>query len=380
MQADKKPFLFGLSRTWGTLHRTLIAVLLGLAFGAIVIAMAGENVLDVYSVMLKGSFGSPYYFTSTLSQATPIIFCGLAVAVAWRCGFATIGAEGQMICAGLSAAIAAGWFPGPPFVKVLAAFVAGCVAGCLYSLLAAVLLEKFKANLIISTLMLNYIAHYITFYLVEYVFKDAGAADRAAVQTAQLDEALWLPKLAEGYTLHAGFLVAILTALVLWFISGYTTFGYRTKMCGLNNEFARYGGINSRRMLYMTMAMSGMIAGLAAACEVLGTKHRYVNDMFRSPGYAWTGIVVALMANNNPLGIIFSSIFMAAVSIGSMAVERSTSIPVEVSSMIQGVITLFMSAHLIIRHIKKQRAQQAGGEGGGTEAAAPAPAEKEVGA
>lgn len=343
------------SRLWPALRRPLLAVALGLLFGAVVILMAGENVLECYRIMFRGGFGSLYYFTTTLTRATPIIFCGLSVAVAWRSGIPSIGAEGQMICAGLSAAMVATLCPGSPLVRILAAFIAGCLAGALYSVLAAWLFRQFNADLIITTLMLNYIAHYVTYYLVEYKFKDTAASDIAAVQTAQLDPSLRLPVLIQSYSVHLGFVIALVLTAVLYWVLRYTVYGYQSRISGLNEQFAIYGGISSLKMLYSTMALSGAIAGLAAVCEVLGTKYRYVNDMFRSPGYAWVGIMVALLANNNPLGIVISSVFIAGITIGSQAVARSTAVPVEVSSMIQGIITLFLSAQLVSGHIRKRR-------------------------
>ena len=342
-----------------SLRNTLIAVLIGLVVGAVIIWICGENVFNVYWILLKGAFGNLSFLTSTLTMAGPIILTGLAVSVAWRCGYLNLGMEGQMILGGLTAAILAVHFPGSGFIKIVVSFIGAIVAGGLYSVLAAWLYRKFEASIIITTLMLNYIAKFISNYIVQYEVLDPFLpANTAAIQTQQIPDAAHLPKLFSQYNIHLGFIIAIVAVIIMYLVMKKTRFGYQSKMSGLNPIFADYGGINRKRLLYFTMFLSGAIVAFAGAIEVLGLRFRYFDNMFGSSGYVWTGVTATLMASHNPIGLFFSSIFLSAISTGSASVQRNTSIPVEVALMIQGTITLFITVQFIVKHIRKKKSSK----------------------
>ncbi len=337
------------------LKNPAIAVCIGFLAGAVVIAFQGENILNVYYTMIRGAYGNAYYLTTTLAGAGPVMMCALAVAVSWRCGFSNMGIEGQMIWGGLIAAQVAVSMPGPDALVFVCSVAAGVLSAACYSLIAAWLYDKFKASLIITTLMLNYIAKSLSFYLVQYKWLDPNSADTAAVKTAKIRETLRLPRIIAKYPMHVGFLVAAAAVILFWWLFKNTKFGYESKMSGLNPNFARYGGINSRKLLYQVMLISGAVAGLGGALEVLGTRYMYMDGMFSSANYAWTGITAALMSYNHPVGIAFSSIFLYGIQTGCAAVQRSTSIPVEVASIIQGVITLLVTVQFGIRLGKRSK-------------------------
>lgn len=341
-----------------SLRSTLFAITIGLLVGAVIIWICGENVLNVYWILLKGAFGNIYYFTSTLTLSGPIILSGLAVAIAWRAWYLNIGMEGQMIWGGLVAAILAVHFPGGGLIKIIVSLIGAILAGGIYALLAAWINNKFKASMIITTLMLTYIARFVSFYIVQYKALDPFIKDSASVQTEAILETTHLPKLFADYNLHLGFIIAIIAVIVMYWIMNKTRFGYQTKMCGLNSNFANYGGVNRAKLLYQTMFMSGAIMAFAGAIEVLGLRFRYSDNMFGSSGYAWIGVTAALMANHNPIGILFSAIFLSAISTGSAAVQRNTSIPIEVSSMIQGTITLFVTVQFVVKRIKMRKSSE----------------------
>lgn len=346
------------------LKNPALAILIGLIVGAVVIISQGENVFNVYKIMFNGAFGNAYYITTTLAGAGPVMLCGLAVAISWRCGFSNMGIEGQMIWGGLICAQIAATMNGPVWLVLTVSILAGMIAGALYSLIAAWLYDRFEASLIITTLMLNYIAKSISFYLIQYHWLDPNSADTAAVKTARVPDALHLPRLFTKYPLHIGFVVAIVAVILLWWVFKYTKFGYNSKMSGLNPIFSKYGGVDSRKLLYQIMLSSGVIAGLAGVLEVLGTRYMYLDGMFSSAGYAWTGITAALMSYNHPIGVLFSSIFLYGIRTGCSAVQRNTMIPIEVSSMIQGVITLFVTVQFSI-HLNKLRKEKENGDSQG---------------
>ncbi len=324
----------------------LVAVLISLLLGAVVIVMCGENVFNAYATMIRGAFGNAFYITATLSRATPIIMGGLAVCIAWRSGYEAMGGEGQMIFGAFCAALIAYYLPGPGIAKILLAMLAACAVGALYSVLSGWLYERFEVTFIISTLMLNYIANNVCSYLTNFVVKDPEALDINAVQTGKIAVESRLPAITSG-SVHWGFALALIAVAIVFFIFNKTSFGYKSRMGGLNPRFALYGGINARKMLYLVMILSGVMAGLGGAFEVLGSKYRYIDQMIFTTGYAWSGMVAALLANFNPIGTAVASVLLAALSTGGSAMQRSTSIPVEVCNMIEGIITLLMSVRLI---------------------------------
>ncbi len=337
------------------LVQPLIAIIVGLLVGAIAIIFVGGSVLETYAEMWKGSFGSFYYFTNTLSRATPIILIGLGVAIAFRAGFFNLGSEGQMLLGGLSAALTALYMPGPGWLKLLCAIIAGIIAGGLWSALAGFLDAKFKMNLLITTLLLNYIALFFTGYMVAFPFMDrTGSA--AMAQSVMIDESAMLPKLLNGMSVHWGFIIAVAGAVLLFLFMKYTVKGYHIRMLGGNPLFASYGGVQRGKMMLLSMIISGGFAGLAGSVEVLGTQYRFIDQALSAPGYAWSGIMATLLAGSNPIGTLIAAILLAALQTGGMGMERNTDVPLEVSSIIQAVLILFVSAKFTYSFIKRKKA------------------------
>lgn len=338
-----------------SLLQPLLAVILGLAIGAIAIAIVGGSIIETYAEMWNGAFGSFYFLTNTLSRATPIIMIGLGVALAFRAGFFNMGSEGQMVLGALSAALTAIYIPGPGWLKMVAALLAGVIAGGLWSAFAGWLDAKFRMNLLITTLLLNYIATYFAGYMVTYPFKDTtGSA--AMSQTVMLDREAWLPKLFQGMSLHAGFVLAVVGAIILYLFMKHTVKGYQIRMMGGNPLFASYGGVDRGKLMLTSMFVSGGFAGLAGSVEVLGTQYRYLEGALTLPGYAWSGIMATLLAGSHPIGTTIAAILLAALQTGGMGMERNTDVPLEVSSIIQAVLILFVSAKLTYSFVKRKKA------------------------
>ncbi|OAB35952.1 ABC transporter permease [Paenibacillus glacialis] len=342
------------------LIQPLIAVIIGLIAGAIAILVVGGSVTETYMEMWKGAFGSFYFTTNTLARATPIILAGLGVALAFRAGFFNMGADGQMILGGLSAALTAIYLPGPGWLVLVVSIIAGIVTGGLWSFFAGWLDAKFGMNLLITTLLLNYIATLFAGYMVAYPFMDkTGSA--AMAQSAMIDQSVWLPKLFQGMGLHAGFIIAIVAAVLLYFFMKKTVMGYEIRMLGNNPLFASYGGVKRGRMMMIAMLVSGGLAGLAGAGEVLGTQYRFLDGSMTSANYAWSGIMATLLANSHPIGTAVAAILLAALQTGAMGVERNTDVPLEVASVIQAVLTLFVSAKIGYAIWKRRKGKKTNG-------------------
>ncbi len=348
-----------------TVTQPLIAVLISFLLGAAVILVIGKNPLLAYGEMIRGAFGKQVYLMNTLKRATPIIMGGLAVCVAWRSGYEAMGGEGQMILGAVAAALAGYYLPVPGWLRIPAAMLAAAAAGALYSVLSGWLFERFDVTFVISTLMLNYVANYFAAYLCNYPLRDpeANVYQMQNAQTGKLPAEATLPPIMKGWV-HWGFALAVVAVIVAWFLFKKTSFGYKSRMGGLNPRFALYGGISARRMLYLVMILSGVMAGLGGAFEVLGSKGRYVDQMIFSTGYAWTGMVAALLANMNPIGTLLASILLAGLAVGGSTMMLNMDIPLEVCNIIEGIITLFMSARMIrIAAGNMRRRRQAKGGG-----------------
>ncbi len=359
-QSNGSAFSRSFLRSLAALRQPLIAVVFGLAVGAVVILSCGQNPLEVYAEMFQKSFLKPYYLFSTLTRATPIIISAMATGIAWRAGYINIGVEGQMITGAFIGTVVALYVPGPPVLICLLAWLAALAAGALYALLPAVLTWKFNVSMVITTLMLNYVANYITSYFVTYPLKDT-AGDGLALQTIELNEAMHLPRLSSISTFNAGFIIAVLVMIGMMFLTRRTVFGYESKMGGFNAAFARYGGTKQIKVMMITMALSGAIAAIGGGTEVFGLKYRFVDGMFTSTSYAWTGLMAALMANLHPVGMFFSAIFLAGLQIGGSAIQRSMGIPLEIATIIQCCITLFVSVKVVFQFTKKKKAKTAEG-------------------
>lgn len=206
---------------------------------------------------------------------------------------------------------------------------------------------KFNASLIITTLMLNYATNYITDYFVAYPIKDT-AGDGLAFQSPQIDAAMRFFRFSKKNAMNIGVFVAIAAVVLIYFILKKTRFGYESKITGLNRKFASYGGIKSAKMMFTTMGLSGAICGFAACIEIFGARYRYVNAMFTTTGYAWTGLMAMLIAKYNPLLTLVYSIFLAGLSIGGQALQRAVGLPMQISDIIQCCITLFVSVKIVL--------------------------------
>lgn len=353
---------------WRIIRQPLFATIFGLLIGAVVIIISGEYPIDIYLEMFRKSFFQPYYLMQTLTRSTPIIICAIATAASWRAGYINIGVEGQMIVGSFAATICAIFIPGPPVIVMIISIIIGMVAGASYALIAAVLNLKYNVSLIITTLMMNYIASNVTSYFVAYPLRDLSG-DGLASQTVMINEGMRFLRLNPKTTFNVAFIMAIIIVLLFMYLIKNTIFGYESKMSGLNPFFAQYGGIKQNKVMLKTMALSGAIAALAGIAEIYGVKYRFIDGMFTTTSYAWTGLMSALIAGLHPIGIFFSSIFLSGLQVGGQSIQRTSNIPLHLSTVIQCCITLFVSVKVIFnikrkkKNIKKlSHAQDKGGD------------------
>lgn len=338
MNRLRKPFNWDLS----TIFPPLVAVIVALAIGGVVIVMVGESPVTAYSALLQGAFGSVDAITSTLVRQVPLLLTGLSYAVAFQAGQINLGTEGQMYLGALAAGLTGYMLhlPGPLMIPVV--ILAGALAGGLWGWLAGLLKSKFGISEFLTTLMMNYIANFFTQWAVNNPFKDVGMIP----QTPKIAENAWLPILVPGTRLHAGYLIALLVVVLLWYFLQRTRRGYEFRMNGLNPLFAEYGGINRTATIRQSMLLAGALSGLAGAIEVMGIHHRFIDGF--SIGYGFDGVSSAILGSATPLGTYVASFLFSALNTGAMGMDRNTAVPFELRSVVQAVIIFFIASNLFI--------------------------------
>jgi ABC-type uncharacterized transport system permease subunit len=327
----------------------IIAVLFALLVGAIVLAVTGYSPIEAYGAVLTGAFGDIYGIGQTFTQATPIIFTALAFLFSYKCGLFNIGAEGQLLVGGFVAAIVGISAPGlPMFIHLPLALIAGAAGGALWGFFPGVLKAKLGANEVITTLMLSYVALYITSYMVNYPFKAPGMVPQTILITPSAE----LPGILPPTQLSASFIIALVSAGTVAFLLERTTIGYEIRAIGLNKKAAESGGIDIKKGIILALVISGALAGLGGAGEILGVHHRYIDGF--SPGYGWDGLAVALIGGLNPYGAIIAAVFLGALRSGGQAMSRSTGVPLDIVFVLQALVILFVAAPRLIRYLLKK--------------------------
>lgn len=338
---------------------TFLSIVLAILVGAIVMICFGYDPLAAYSALLKGAFGTVAAFTSTLTKSVPIMLTGLAVAVAFKCGVFNIGAEGQLLMGSLFAGIAGIYIKFLPSVlHIPVTLLAAMFGGMIWAFIPAVMKQKFQVNVVIGTIMFNYIAQ----YFVQYMILGPMKAEGVATATDALQETAMLPKLlASPNVLNLGYIVAIVAAFAVYYLMQHTTKGYEMRAVGINPTASKWNGINVEQNMFLALVVSGALAGLAGGIEVTGSLGKVI--VGASSGYGFNGIPVALIAHNNPIIIIFSSLLLAAMKTGSMLMQTSAGVSKNVVDMVQGFIIVFLCAEHVFRYyIRKIIAKKQGGK------------------
>jgi simple sugar transport system permease protein len=329
----------------------LVAIVIAVLIGAGVMLVTGHNPLTAYGALFTGAFGSAVDFSNTLASAVPLILSGLGVAIAFKAGLFNIGAEGQYWI-GSMAAVWIGYSVSglPPLLHIsLAILVAMLAAGLWAGIVPGLAKAMVGAHEVITTMMMSYIAIFLSHYMLENgPMMQPGFTPQSPV----ILPSATLGKLMERTQLSWGLAIAVGACLIVYWLLYKTTLGYRLRAVGLNARAANYAGINVPFHLVLALFISGMLAGLAGAVQMLGVQHR-LYDSFSS-GYGFTAIVVALLANNNPFGVILASIFFAALSTGGQSMQLVSGVPANLTDVISGII-IFLVASKDIGQIVQKR-------------------------
>lgn len=324
---------------------TLGAIIFALFLGGLVLAFAGGDPIKSYAHIAKASFGNIGVFSDTIVKAIPLILVGLACSVAFRSRLWNIGAEGQFFLGafGASAVVLTPMLPEDtsPWIFIPVMMLVGMLAGALWGFVPGFLKARYNVNEIITTLMMNYIAVAWNNFWIFAVWTEGGfQMSRMFPRTA------WLPRLADyakevpifrGLTTHLGLVFGLVAAVVVWFILYRSRWGYEIRLIGDNPRAAKYAGINIARNTILVMMLSGALAGLAGAAEITGVVHRLQGSI--SPGYGFTGIIIAWLAKLNPFAVILVSILFGALILAGREIQ-----PSGIPKLIQGIILVSLIA------------------------------------
>lgn len=313
----------------------IVSVLLALIVGAIIIACLGKNPLEGYAAMLQGSLGDWNKIGNTLERSCPLIFTGLCAVFAYKCGVFNLGGEGQFIMGGCATATVILGLGLEGIPGLLLGLLAGIVAGAIWGLLPGIMKITRGLNEMITTIMLNYIAMYFMEYIYKNVFSDQGLPKTYAMPQSS--------RLPDDLGFHIGVIIAILLGIFIWYLIFRTSFGFKIRAVGMNPVASKVNGFPVKRLMLLAFIISGAIAGLGGAVELLGKTPYRLASGFGS-GFGFDGVAIALIAQLNPIAAIVVAIFFGMLSTGGTMMQSVIGVPTAIVDIIRGLIIIFAVA------------------------------------
>ena len=371
---DAQDFMSILKTVSDTLLVPVLSIVTALIIGALLIIFTDDTVITAFSeglgaglgrawevislaygAFFVGAFGDVYHITETLRYATPYIFTGLAVALGFQGGLFNIGAEGQYFIGGLLTVFVGYSITGLPMIIHLPlALLGGMIGGAIWAGIVGLLKAKTGAHEVINSIMMNYIA----IRLAEFMLDVGGPMAREGFRPVSpvIEPTAHLPQFLPGDSsirLNAGFIVALVAVAFVWWLLYKTTLGYEIRTVGKSPNAARYAGINVPQIIVVTMLISGALAGLSASADILGVI-RFMPNAF-SAGYGFDAIALALLGKSHPVGVLLASLLFGALRAGATNMQGVAHIPIDITSILQGLIIVFIAAPAIIRAIYRVR-------------------------
>ncbi len=331
---------------------SLLAAVVGLLVGAILMLIWGYNPWKAYSALLQGAYGDTYGWASSAARAVPLILTALTFSIGVRAGMTNIGAEGQVYI-GAVAAVMVGYFTLPTGLHLIVGLIFAMFAGAIWSLGPAILKITRGVNEVISTIMFNWIARFLTFYMVAFVLVDPMRGEK----TISIPKSARFPILIRGTDLSWSILAAVVFAIIIYFLLWHTVTGYEVRAAGLNPSAARYGGIKSKRTMFLAFILGGFSAGLAGATIVMGNPPTYaiISGMPQLLNAGFDGMAVAMVGRNHPIGILIAALFFGGLTAGGRMMQFTAGVPLEMVRVVEGVIVLTMAIPELIRIFRVAR-------------------------
>jgi simple sugar transport system permease protein len=325
------------------------AAAMGLFFGAVIMLISGYDPVLGYSALFDGMFGTPRATGETIRAMTPLILAGIAVGFAFRTGLFNIGVEGQALVGWFAAVYVGIIFDMPKPLHVTAAILVATLAGALWGFIPGFLKGRFGVNEVIVTIMLNYTALYLTSYLIKtYIF--AGNEKSHNIKESASLQSPWLSEQFGFSRIHYGIFIALIMALIMWYILEKTTIGFELRSVGFNKHASQYAGMNVKNNIMYSMMISGGFAGIAGAMEGLGTFGN-MTALSHFTGIGFDGIAVSLLGGNTAIGIVLSALLFGGLNSGAPKMNFNADVPSELVRIIIALIIFFVASSYLIRYV-----------------------------
>ncbi len=318
----------------------LISFTIALVFGGILMMLYGVSPIDGYLSMIKGALGNKFVLYSTFSRLVPILLTGFSIAISFSSGIWNIGVQGQLYLAAFMVAIVGVSIGGLPSIIFLTLGIAiSIIMGALWAYIPAYFKTKYNSNEVVMTIMMNSVAIYLTSYLTNGPFRTTHGSLGA---TDKINLSMRFSHFVPYSHLNDSIYLVIIVSILVVYIMKYSKLGYEWKMNRLNSRFALYGGIDINKMMIIAMLLSGALAGLTGGLLVMGDYYRFIIGI--SPGYSWTGMILAMMVNYDPIGVIIMSVVYSIMSSGALQMELVYNIPQELVQIIFVITVLLVTA------------------------------------
>lgn len=339
------------------LVRTLAVIALALLIGFILTVLISEEPLRAFHLFLTGPVDRVGRVAEWLNYAIPLVFSGLAVAIVFKASQFSIGAEGQLLIGAIGATVVALIFPEVTVIHLFVVLLAGMLCGALWGmvpgLLSAYSLKENYLGVLVVSIMMNFIGFFAAFYVVNNHIRDVYAG---FVASYFIPPTSFLPFLVDRYRMSSGIIVAFIIAGLIWYLLYRTKWGYELRMVGHNIKFASFSGMAVKKAAIYSNVISGAVAGLAGGILVTGLFHRYLWDAM--PGYGFDGVIIALIARNNPALVPLSALFVAYLRTGGRVMERWTDVSAEMAMILESIIILLVTAEALLAFWQRRRLKQ----------------------
>lgn len=325
----------------------IIPLLCAFAVGAVFCLIIGYNPFEIYGLIIKGGFGSFGGWMYTLGFACPIIMTGMATAFSFKAGVWNIGVEGQLYIGAYATALIAGGYYGmdkiPPALQIPVALLGGALAGMLYALIPAILKAYINIDVVVTTIMFNYIAIALTRFMCKAFHQGSETYD----STEAIMETAVIPKIMTRYRCTYAIFIALAIVVIVTFIIYKTRLGHEISAIGRQFEFSEAVGMRAKKKIMIVFAISGMIAGLAGATEVMGVNKNFMPNFSQNPGLGWEGYFVAVLSDNNPIAVLIVAIIFGGFRYGSISAQSKVGMPLDLLNILKSTLILFYAIRYI---------------------------------
>lgn len=329
--------------------RTVVAMLAAILVAFVIILFISDQPAESIRIFLLEPLSSKRYLGNIVETMTPLVFSGLAMAVLFQTQLFNLGGEGVFFMSGIAGSMLAIWLKLPPVLFPLACIAAGALAGIVIMLVPGLLRAKYGANEMVTSLMMNNISYGIGCYILNNIMRDTSVS---SLVSYKYRSAARLPVILPGTRVHLGIVIAVLCAVFVYVFLYRTKSGLEVRATGANPKFAQYSGISVTRIIVLVHVIAGAVAGIGGIVECLGLHQRF--EWTALPGYGFDGAMIAMLAGNNPFGVIGAAAFVAYLRVGAELVNRFADVPTEMIAILQSIVILLISAEKFLHKYKQK--------------------------